>query len=300
MPPRTRNTASSSTSTHANTQAQSGESSGNSTAKTSNTTTRGRKRKSTESSSSNKPKRGKHGKEKDTVEPDVVPDEERKPRLTTPDLEFDFDRSQLRDPRPTPGRVKPPRWTEFDMPKGFKERFYVPEPEKSQGRLNALQKDKLHRQASILDPSKSFHCLHICHQKGREGSPTYDEAGFQLDWDKVDKWMKPMTYNKTSILNGMERVLDRQEREQRTMYDIFFVDGKGPDAHSSIVEHYLKDHVSKDLGVPWHQIGPVQLFEWEKKGFSKQKADEWWREPNEVERARQNKMLVGARLRKDL
>jgi hypothetical protein len=32
-----------------------------------------------------------------------------KPRLTTPDPEFDYDRSQLRDPRPTPGRKARPR-----------------------------------------------------------------------------------------------------------------------------------------------------------------------------------------------
>ncbi|KAF1975273.1 hypothetical protein BU23DRAFT_566845 [Bimuria novae-zelandiae CBS 107.79] len=29
----------------------------------------------------------------------------KKPRLTIPDLEFNYDRSQLRDPRPTPGRA---------------------------------------------------------------------------------------------------------------------------------------------------------------------------------------------------
>ncbi|KAI1136427.1 hypothetical protein F5Y05DRAFT_391255 [Hypoxylon sp. FL0543] len=300
MPPRTRNAASSRVSTRASAQTRSGESSRNNKAESSKPATRGRKRKSTELDLTHKREREKRARNQDAVELDTVPGDEGKPRLTTPDLEFDFDRSQLRDPRPTPGRVKRPRYDEFDMPKGFKERFYVPEPEKPKGRLNALQKDMLLREASILDPSKCFHDLHICHRKGREGSPTYDAAGFQLDWEKVDDWMRPTRPRKSTILNRMERALDRHAREQRTMYDIFFVDGKGPDVHETIVEQYLKDQVSKDLGVPWHQIGPAHLLEWEKKGFPKQKAEEWWREPNEVERARMLKMSTGSKLRKDL
>lgn len=39
-----------------------------------------------------------------------------KPRLTTPDLEFDYDRSQLRDQRPTPGRKARPRYDCFSIP----------------------------------------------------------------------------------------------------------------------------------------------------------------------------------------
>ncbi|KAI1412784.1 hypothetical protein F5Y13DRAFT_199645 [Hypoxylon sp. FL1857] len=299
MPPRKRVAASSSASTRANAGNQSGGSS-DTMANNSTTTSRGRKRKSTESDPSSKPKRGKQAKEVEVIELDATPDEERKPRLTTPDLEFDFDRSQLRDPRPTPGRVKRPRWDEYDMPEGFKDRFYVPEPEKPKGRLNSTTKNELFRKASILDPSASFHDLYVCHRKGRRGSPTYDTAGFRLDWEKVNNWMKPTSYSRRGAVNGMARALDRHDRESRTMHDIFFVDGKGPNAERSTVDHYLRDHVSKDLGIPWHQIGPGQLFEWEKRGFPKQNAEEWWREPNEVERARFLKMLGGASLRKDL
>ena len=46
--------------------------------------------------------------------------EQRKPRLTTPDLEYDYDRSQLRDPRPTPGRRARPRWDDTVRPKRSK------------------------------------------------------------------------------------------------------------------------------------------------------------------------------------
>ncbi|KAI1771498.1 hypothetical protein F4818DRAFT_445188 [Hypoxylon cercidicola] len=209
-------------------------------------------------------------------------------------------RAQLRDPRPTPGRVKRPRRDERELPDGFKERFYIPKPDKPKGRLSASRKDELDRQESLLDPTDTFHHLYVCHHKGREGSPTYDLAGFQLDWKKVDDWMKPQPYSKSRIVKGASRAYERHAREKRGMYEIFFVDGKGPEYEPSVVMMYLRDHVSKDLGIPWHQISPKQLVEWEKRGFPKQKAEEWWREPNEVESARIFKMLRGASLRKYL
>ncbi|KAI8960350.1 hypothetical protein F5Y11DRAFT_330310 [Daldinia sp. FL1419] len=284
---------------------QSAESAGDGRAQASKTAaTRGRKRKSTESQSSGRSKRGKQADASNAPnaqETEEVPEEQRKPRLTTPDLEFDYDRSQLRDPRPTPGRVKRPRWEAFDLPQDIKERFYIPEPKKPKGRLNALEKDRLFKKKALMDPSETFHDLYVCHKKGPKGSPTYDSAGFQLDWKKVDDWMRPRAYNKGSIVNGMTKRIEKEMREKREMFDIFFVDGKPPDAElSTDVLEYLRDHVSKDLGVPWHQIGPKHLAEWAEKGFQKQKAEEWWREPNEMERLRMSKMESGCELRKDL
>ncbi|KAI1654497.1 hypothetical protein F4813DRAFT_210290 [Daldinia decipiens] len=296
MPPHLR-----SASARANSGNQSGESSSKVTAKTSKTTgTRGRKRKSTDSQSSSRPRRGKQARASGTKEPEGIPDEKRKPRLTTPDLEFDYDRSQLRDPRPTPGRVRRPRRDCFDIPEGFKERFYIPEPEKLKGRLNAADKADLFEQKCFLDPSEAFHDLQICHKKGREGSPTYDAAGFQLDWEMVDASMHLPSYTKSGALRRMEKAVDKRKREEREMFDIFFVDGKAPEVHPTNVIGYLQDQVSKDLGVPWHQIGPEYLLEWEKRGFSKKKAEEWWREPNETERRRMSKMGTGSIFRKIL
>jgi hypothetical protein len=149
----------------------------------------------------------------------------------------------------------------------------------------------------------SFYDLHKCHKKGPNGSPIYDSAGFQLDCKKVEKWMKPVAYNKKSMVNGMERRLKKGEEEREAAYKAFFVDGKGPEndqgADTMIMDH-IKDQVSKDLGVPWHQIDSKQMKKWEEKGFEKVKADEWWSRPNKVERDRFMKMLDGASLRKDL
>ncbi|KAF5532179.1 hypothetical protein FMEXI_12576 [Fusarium mexicanum] len=127
-----------------------------------------------------------------------------KSTLTEKDLEFDFDHSQIRDPRATPGRVKRPR--------------------------------------------------------------------------------------------------ESKRRETKRIYDSFFIDGKGPEGEmgSTQVMDQIKDQVSKDLGVPWHQIDPKQLKKWEDQGFAKVDADKWWHRPNQVERDRFMKMLGRASLRKDL
>lgn len=233
---------------------------------------------------------------------------DKKPRLTTPDLEFDYDRSQLRDPRPTPGRHRRPRRESIEMTetekREIREKFTIPEPEKPKGRLNAFQKDKLFGQAALLNPMHTFHDLHVCHQKGRNGSPTYDSAGFQLDYHKVADWMRPKPYNKSAMVNGMQRSLDKKAKEEEEMYKIFFVDGKAPHIGPSDIPHqisdYVKDQVSKDIGVPFHQIAPAELRTWEQRGFQKVRREDWWREPNEEERKRMSKMQQGRVLRKDL
>ncbi|KAK9781549.1 hypothetical protein SCAR479_01420 [Seiridium cardinale] len=231
-------------------------------------------------------------------EEDKADNIEPKPRLTTPDLEFDYDRSQLRDPRPTPGRVKRPRMSYAS--EEWKSQFSIPKPEKPKGRLSRAQKDELDKQERLMDPSATFHHLYVCHRKGRDGSPTYDEAGFQLDWEKVNDWFKPRPYSRSSAVRGMEGRLKRDEAERRTMFDIFFVDGKAPATHDADVTNHMRDHVSKDLGIPWHQIGPEQLKIWREKGFEKVEADEWWRPPNDEERKRMLNMLSGGSMRKNL
>ncbi|KAL9562556.1 hypothetical protein ACKAV7_013313 [Fusarium commune] len=94
----------------------------------------------------------------------------------------------------------------------------------------------------------------------------------------------------------IDRHVKRVEGETKKVYDSFFVDGKGPEGGegSTQVMDQIKDQVSKDLGVPWHQIDSKQLKKWEDQGFAKVDADEWWLRLNQVERDRFMKMLGGA------
>lgn len=113
-----------------------------------------------------------------------------KKRLSRKDLEFDWDRTQLRDPRLTPGREVPPR----------------------------------------RETADTFHELYVCYDKGPQGSPTYDRSGFQLDYNKVAKWMRPVS----SIPRGrrmaerVDRVLKKHADDMNKMMALFFPGGKGP------------------------------------------------------------------------
>jgi hypothetical protein len=230
-------------------------------------------------------------------------EESRKVRLSTPDLEFDYDRSQLRDPRPTPGRKARPRYEEREIPQDLKAHLdltrYVPKPEKPPGRLNRSQKDQLFVEAARMDPQDTFYSIYKCHDKGREGSPTYDSAGFELDYDKVAEWRKPRAYKKSRMVRGMERNLNQAEKEQKLMFELFFEEmPNNLDGTLHKVKDYVKDHVSKDLGIPWHQITSETVKMWRNQGFRPVKFEQWWKEPTTEENKRFRKMLSGGSLRK--
>ena len=209
--------------------------------------------------------------------------------------------SGLHDTRPTPGRVVPPRASpphayrpETDKPSM---KSPAPEPSKKKKRMTYAESDRESKLKALKDPNDDFHDMHICYKKGPQGSPTYDEAGFQLDYKKVADWMKPKAYNKESMVNGMERHLEKVEQERAKMAAIFFVDGEAPGDKFDTNEQYWRDRVSKDLDVPWHKVDSKSFEEWEKRGFEKQNADDW-REITAEDRKRMMRMLTGASLRK--
>lgn len=138
-------------------------------------------------------------------------------------------------------------------------------------------------------------------KKGRGGSPTCDSAGFVLDWKKHEEGEgRNASATKSSMVNGSERHLERAHREEREMFKIFFQDGTAPEKPPMHVEEYIQDHVSKDLDLAWHQIGPKELKQCEAKGFEKQDFEKWWRELNAEEKKRMRKMHRGCIFREDL
>lgn len=148
------------------------------------------------------------------------------PSFSTQDLEFDYDRSQLRDPRATPGRRSRPRYGRFDCPEDLKRYLQatrkISVPTKPRGRLNRSQKDELFRDECRMNPFESFHDIYHCYDKGPRGSPTYDEAGFQIDYFKVVAWMKPKAYNKKSTMRNMDRGTEKDRKEREQMFSLFF------------------------------------------------------------------------------
>lgn len=113
-----------------------------------------------------------------------------KPPLTVEDLRFDYDRSQLRDSRAMPGREARPYYGKLDdMPvallEHLKETRSVYKSERPKGRLTNAITDDMFVVEARHNPWEMFYHLYQCYDKGREGSPTCDSAGFQLDYDQV-------------------------------------------------------------------------------------------------------------------
>jgi hypothetical protein len=232
------------------------------------------------------------------------------PRLARPDLEFEYDRSKLRDARPTPGRKTKPCYDETDIPKDLharlkKTREFM-KTKARKGRLSVAQPLASDAEEALSNPLESSHDLYKCLAKGRSASPTYDAAGFELDYDKVN-----------AAINGVfdseeeeekheryyEEMLDDDEREEKELFKTFLIDPDKPykgKVNPMEVENYIKDHVSKDLGVPWHQIDSQRIKDWRGKGFERVKFDTWWKTPTEEEDKRMLKMITGSDFRKDM
>ena len=152
-----------------------------------------------------------------------------RPRLTTPDLEFDYDRSKLRDSRRTPGRRKRPRYEKLDIPRDvlawLKATREIPKPQKPKGHVTAAQKEKLEEEETLMNPLAFSHDIYKCLAKGREGGPTYHGAGFELEYDKVFESIHGYCDSDT-IVRNMESALDRMVKESSAIYKLFFVDLK--------------------------------------------------------------------------
>jgi hypothetical protein len=110
--------------------------------------------------------------------------------------------------------------------------------------------------------------------------------------------MKPTPYNKRAMVNGMERVIEKAQKERKRMAEIFFEKGEAPtDLAYSRNENFWRDRVSKDLNIPWHKIGVPEFEEWEKKGFKMARKGEYEKFSKE-DREREMRLIDGASLRK--
>ncbi|EAT86971.2 hypothetical protein HBH56_128960 [Parastagonospora nodorum] len=89
-------------------------------------------------------------------------------------------------------------------------------------------------------------------------------SGFQLDFNNnTEDWMKLTPYNKLKMIRGMYRTIEKSESEEKHINGLFFLEV--PHHADGVLKHVtdnVKDQVSKDLYIPWHQIKPVEFEEW--------------------------------------
>lgn len=163
-----------------------------------------------------------------------------------------------------------------------------------------MQQDALLREKARKDPAHAFHDLYVCYDRGPNGPPTYDTAGFRMDYDKVVDWFKPVRYNKKRMIKGMDKSVARAQTLDEHTIEAFFEDfeeakeklsGKGP-----ILYSLVRDTISKDLGVPLHKIDHADIGTWVQKGFKKHKVEDWMTYSDE-DKKRDLKMMKGSRMR---
>ena len=163
-----------------------------------------------------------------------------------------------------------------------------------------MQKEALFDEEARRDPAHAFHHHYERRDKERDGSPTYDHAGFRLDCNKVMDRFKPVRYNKRKMVKGMDRALARGRSLEEHTAQAFFEGSetsaeeilrKGP-----IVLDIVRDIVPKDFGIPRHKIDHSEIDMWEQKGFKKHKTEDWMTCSDE-DKERDLEMMGGSKLR---
>ncbi|KAL3425266.1 hypothetical protein PVAG01_02057 [Phlyctema vagabunda] len=69
--------------------------------------------------------------------------------------------------------------------------------------------------------------VHVCFDKRPNGSPTYDESGFEIDYEKVANWSEPKAVRNPTY-KKIEAHFDKAGAAQKRAAELFFEPGKAP------------------------------------------------------------------------
>lgn len=124
-------------------------------------------------------------------------------------------------------------------------------------------------------------------RRGPRGAPVYDEQGFEVDYDKA------CTHHAARYrpsLGKVEKQMDKWEREEKRMKEIMGCE--------EALRGQFKDKVSRDLGIPFHDIEPEDWEEWKRRGFKLEPGEFESVKDDEEERERLSNLACGSAHRK--
>lgn len=137
-------------------------------------------------------------------------------------------------------------------------------------------------------PEPSQHPIDICRRKGPRGSPTYDELGYELDYDYIMKCSgRPRPLGK----RAMERLDRKQEDSKRKAVLMNQADREG---HRR--EEAWDDRVAQDLGIAYHEVGMDEYEKWHEQGFRVERDE--FDDISAEEKQRLDKLTTGCAMRK--
>jgi hypothetical protein len=99
-------------------------------------------------------------------------------------------------------------------------------------------------------------------RNGPNGLPVYDDWGYALSHHKVSGIIT--SYNKASIVNGMDRKMERVRIDHEQKRKIMF----GVANPKKELDNTIMDwQVAQDLEIALHSVEPCDYEEWKKQGF---------------------------------
>ncbi|KAL8658763.1 MAG: hypothetical protein Q9226_000788 [Calogaya cf. arnoldii] len=146
------------------------------------------------------------------------------------------------------------------------------------------------RKTKTPEPSEPKMASTKCLQRGPRGSPTYDELGYELDYDYIANHTgrRPRA---VPTKRGQEKLEQSQRGDERK------AEIMGRPADMNVPEGAAwDDRVANDLGKAFHEVGMEEYEEWAKKGFKIKKGE--FDDPSEEEKERLFKLQKGCALRK--
>ncbi|KAL8918903.1 MAG: hypothetical protein Q9208_007084 [Pyrenodesmia sp. 3 TL-2023] len=168
-----------------------------------------------------------------------------------------------------------PRLGKRDASEGNSEEEQPPPPEK--------------KAKKAKPPSPRVGPVEVCLRKGPGGSPTYDEAGYELDFDYILKsTRRPRRLGK----RGMERLREERKKDERKRKLVEVSEEQARKFYMGAMD----DKVARDLGIAYHEVGIEEYEEWHKKGFRRKEGE--LENLDDEERKRLDKLVTGCALRK--
>lgn len=131
-----------------------------------------------------------------------------------------------------------------------------------------------------------------CRRKGLDGSPTYDELGFELDKEYIIKRTggRPRPLGKRAIEKFEQEGKDRERKA-----DILGVENASQ--RGDIRNERVWDNlVAKDLGMAFHEVGMEEYEEWKKRRFKTRAVE--YKDLRKEEQERLLNLTSGSALRK--
>jgi hypothetical protein len=128
----------------------------------------------------------------------------------------------------------------------------------------------------------------------RYGPPVYDHLGYEYDEGKIRRSFGSRPA-KSTIMNNMDRALERRAEDQAAKWGIAFA---GQEQPKEFRFDAFDDRVAHDLAIPYHKVESCDVEIWKARGFTAEAKEFERSNVSDEVRARLDEITCGCALRK--